>query len=298
MAFPITFSIPEEKIDVFPHPKTRILSLLIPGDTSTYVYQTEESYYRQYKESYFAITTKKAGWDCLRHYEILANGCIPYFVDIDQCPANTMALAPKELLVRAKRLYHQAFEHKTIDDLSAEDVAEYQVLCDELREYTRQRLTTTSMAKYLMSSMRAPHAKTILYLSGETTPDYLRCLTLHGLKTIYGANCHDYPRIPHLYKHASVDYSQFYGKGFTYTNLLDPHLRNDERDNTLYQDIQSNYYDIVLYGSFHRGIPLYDWIRTIYEPHRIGLLCGEDAHTCHCGEFLSRGHFVFVRELV
>ena len=29
-------------------------------------------------KKYFWITIK-AGWDCLRHYEILMNGCIPYF---------------------------------------------------------------------------------------------------------------------------------------------------------------------------------------------------------------------------
>ena len=297
MLFPITFSIPPEKIDPFPHPKTRIVSLLIPGDRSTYVYKTEPEYYQQYKESYFAITIKKAGWDCMRHYEILANGCIPYFVDIEQCPANTMALAPKELLVRAKRLYHQAFEHKTIENLTVEDVDLYLSLRSELLDYTREHLTTVCMAKYILSSMRAPHAKTILYLSGDTTPDYLRCLTLHGFKTTHGANCHDYPRISHLYKDTSIDYSQFYGNGFTYTNLLDSHLHNDELDNTILIDIQTNYYDMVIYGSYHRGMPFYEWISTIYEPHQIGLLCGEDTHQCHSDWFVSKGHFVFVREL-
>jgi hypothetical protein len=46
-------------------------------------YNTEEEYYNEYKKSYFAITTKKCGWDCMRHYEILANGCIPYFLNIE-----------------------------------------------------------------------------------------------------------------------------------------------------------------------------------------------------------------------
>jgi hypothetical protein len=29
---------------------------------------------------------KKGGWDCLRHYEIIGNGCMPYFENIEKCP--------------------------------------------------------------------------------------------------------------------------------------------------------------------------------------------------------------------
>ena len=35
-----------------------------------------------YSNSIFAITNKKLGWDCLRHYEILMNGCVPLYLDI------------------------------------------------------------------------------------------------------------------------------------------------------------------------------------------------------------------------
>lgn len=48
MLYPINFSIPSEKI----------LSDLIPGDLTTYIYKTEE-YYEEYKKSYFEITKKK-----------------------------------------------------------------------------------------------------------------------------------------------------------------------------------------------------------------------------------------------
>ena len=33
----------------------------------------------------------------MRHYEILANGCLPYFINIDKCPGPTMASFPKQL---------------------------------------------------------------------------------------------------------------------------------------------------------------------------------------------------------
>lgn len=42
---------------------------------NTYIFENEEEYYNDYKKSLFAITRKKGGWDCMRHYEILACGC-------------------------------------------------------------------------------------------------------------------------------------------------------------------------------------------------------------------------------
>ena len=86
MLNPIGFSIPKEKLCNYYIKKTKILSDLIPGNTKTYIYNTEEEYYNEYKQSYFAITKLKGGWDCMRHYEILADGCIPYFVNIEKCP--------------------------------------------------------------------------------------------------------------------------------------------------------------------------------------------------------------------
>ena len=44
-----------------------------------YAFEDEEAYRRDLGESHFAVTMKKAGWDCMRHYEIAANGCIPCF---------------------------------------------------------------------------------------------------------------------------------------------------------------------------------------------------------------------------
>lgn len=61
MYYPINFSIPKEKICKSYKIKTKILSDLIPGIGSTYIYNSEEDYYNEYKQSYFAITKKKVG---------------------------------------------------------------------------------------------------------------------------------------------------------------------------------------------------------------------------------------------
>ena len=293
----INFSIPKEKLCETYNVKTKILSDLIPGDTSTYIYNSEEDYYTEYKNSYFAITRKKGGWDCMRHYEILANGCIPTFIDIEKCPEKTLALLPKNLLIEANILFNK-FKNKNINELTKEVIEEYNILREKLLYYTKNYLTTEKMAEYILQKIGVENKVTkILYLSGDTQPDYLRCTTLHGFKTLIGSNCHDYPKIEHIYKSKNIDIKNLYGKGISYTNLLDPEFHNENLDTTLIEDIKNKYYDIIIYGSYHRGIPYYDLICSIYKPNEIILLCGEDFHYCNYNEYVNKGHFVFVREL-
>ena len=45
-----------------------------------------------YQNSLFSLTYRKTGWDCLRHYEILASGSIPLFLDLEKCPEDTTTL--------------------------------------------------------------------------------------------------------------------------------------------------------------------------------------------------------------
>jgi hypothetical protein len=97
--YPINFAIPKEKIVHTINPKPlNILATLIPGKYSTYIYENEQDYYQSYQNSVFALTYKKMGWDSLRHYEILMNGCIPLFLNIDKCPEKILTNLPKKLL--------------------------------------------------------------------------------------------------------------------------------------------------------------------------------------------------------
>src|SRR5579862_7558259 len=102
--YPLQFGIPESKIVRGIPKKDRDFAFIIPRQLETYIYTEEADYYRDYQRSYFAITCAKGGWDCMRHYEILANGCIPYFVDIDKCHPDTMKFLPKELIKQAMAL--------------------------------------------------------------------------------------------------------------------------------------------------------------------------------------------------
>jgi hypothetical protein len=296
MLNPITFSISFDKIVKNIPYKTKLLSNLIPGKLETYIYKNEPDYYEEYRKSYFATTTKKGGWDCMRHYEILANGCIPYFPNIESCPVNTMALLPKNLIIEGNNLYN-SIKHKNISELTEKEISECNILIAKLLDFTRCNLTTDTIARYILEKTNYSNVSKILYLSGNTDPDYLRCVTLQGFKELYGLNCHDYPKISHIYKSDNIDYNALYGKGITYTNILDQSLHNNNLDNNIIRDIKNKYYDIIIYGSYHRGMPYYDLITQIYKKNEIILLCGEDCHNCDYNKWLKKGHYLFVREL-
>jgi hypothetical protein len=91
---PIAFSIPEEKIVAEPPAKTkRFNSHVVDGEVATrigavssYPFATEDEYYADLQASRFGVTTKRTGWDALRHYEIAANGCVPCFRELELKP--------------------------------------------------------------------------------------------------------------------------------------------------------------------------------------------------------------------
>ena len=294
---PINFPIPESKIAVQDSIKEKILSSLIPGNLNTYIYKTEEDYYNEYKKSLFALTTKKAGWDCMRHYEIICNGCIPYFPDIKGCPKNTMTFLPKNLIEKGNELYSKCSKYETITNIPNSEINECSNLIKKLKAHLNEYLTTRKMVDYILETSNNNNINSILFLSGNVHPDYLRCLTLHGFKDKFGASCHDFPKIPHMYKYENINCEHLYGMGFTYSKLLDESHRNDELDKSILDDIMSHKYDIIVYGSYHRGMPYYNIVNNYYKPSEIIMICGEDLHECNYAYYVKKGHCVFVREL-
>lgn len=99
---PIHFAIPASKINTQRGvPKDRVRAHSDPRDRSTYIFTTEADYYHDYARSLFAFTTKKGGWQSMRTLEIMANGCIPLFLDLEQCPHTTLMQLPKPELLEA-----------------------------------------------------------------------------------------------------------------------------------------------------------------------------------------------------
>jgi hypothetical protein len=111
-AFPISFSVPLAQVRNSSE-KSYDFAPLVPSTNhlDTYIYDDEESYYNDYNRSYFGFTSKKghmedlnSAWDCLRHYEIMAADCVPFFTNIEKCPRHTLENFPKDLCVEAKKL--------------------------------------------------------------------------------------------------------------------------------------------------------------------------------------------------
>lgn len=140
---PISFAMPTTKIN-FNKNKIKDSAFITPLDRSTYVYDNEADYYNDYNQARFGVTKRKAGWDCLRHYEILGNGCLPAFIDIEQCPQLTMVNFPKTLCINVNRSYSH-------DKMTAEQI--YSKYVEEFEKHFFENNTTKALAKYFINSI-------------------------------------------------------------------------------------------------------------------------------------------------
>ena len=92
---PISFSIPAEKIVHEPPAKTKLFPSHIVdaevaakvGAQGNYAFDDEDDYYADLRSSRFGVTTRRGGWDALRHYELAASGCVLCFRDLHEKPA-------------------------------------------------------------------------------------------------------------------------------------------------------------------------------------------------------------------
>ena len=114
----------------------------------------------------------------MRHYEILMNGCIPLFLDIDKCPEKILTNFPKKILfdifkqyswilnqffptnIYKKKfltiekffLYFQNLFKKKHTGISFIDsYPEIIEIKEQLINYTKKRLTTENVAKNIIS---------------------------------------------------------------------------------------------------------------------------------------------------
>jgi hypothetical protein len=144
---PIQFAIPAERILPSPPAKSRLMAPMDPLDASTYVYTDESAYFGQYASAYYAATMKKAGWDCLRHYEIMSQWCLPYFRCFDQCPPTIMSRFPR----RELRLVQECFDARILRESTLREI--YYDVIDIFMIILRGQLTTVALAKYILDTI-------------------------------------------------------------------------------------------------------------------------------------------------
>jgi len=144
---PIQFAIPVEKIATKAVIKSNGFAFIDPRNKSTYIYSEESDYYNDYQSSLFAYTTKKAGWDCLRHYEIMANDSIPIFIDLGACPNGTMHYFPRmEIFASNNLLNRNGIEFFQTDN--GFDL--WRRFQNQIKSYLIANLTTLALANRLV----------------------------------------------------------------------------------------------------------------------------------------------------
>ena len=161
---PISFSFPKEKIADFSKlAKTKsfpghivdqdILSLEsdshYPAKGSIeYAFFTEGDYYADLQSSKFGITTKRAGWDCLRHYEMAANGCVLCFRNLHLKPSRC---APFGLNSTNSISYRNA--NDLMSKLRSLTADEYDTLLYNTHSWIQENTTEQVAGRFLASAV-------------------------------------------------------------------------------------------------------------------------------------------------
>jgi hypothetical protein len=321
--FPLSYSIPDEKIIKEENICTKyiFLSPELSNDNKDYKYSAtqELEYYQQYRDTYFAITKKKGGWDCLRHYEILANGCIPFFENLENCPENTLTTLPKKELIEIRNDF-------STNTLCSQEDNLYSEYYKKIMDKFRKNCTTSATTKYILSKLTKPadQIKNVLMLCCDSGVNYLRELSWIGIKRwIRQKNgiAIEYPKLSYLYEDFPDEKkTELYGNGFTYSKCLSiTNIEIEYSDIEIEQSIENKKWDIIIYGKIGPDelklgsipfLPFWEKVSLNYNKKDIIFLYGgdecfridgeretEDKYTNHLFEHAKYGT-CFVRELV
>lgn len=272
--FPIPYAIPDEYIVNTIPEKKHVFAELIPGNTSQHIFGLgqEKEYHQHYRESRFARTGKKGGWDCLRHYEILAAGCIPVISNLQDCPTETMISFPKQLLTEA---YSALLPWKETSD----HIELYNTYVERLLTHCRMNCSTRSLTAYFLSLFPTIPAR-ILMINGHEGVNYTREFLSIGLRRALGDRFIEYPRNNVLYTGCSLN--NLHGNGYTYSEKFTTDTCNREN---LISRITNHEFDVIIYGKVGcdegqsgscEGMPFLNIVQKSYTPSEIVFLYGGD----------------------
>lgn len=304
---PLPFAFPRElMVDAVPDKRT-VWAEVVPGLRETYRFGPGQSddYYRQYRRARFAFTWKKGGWDCLRHYEILASGCIPVFRDLDKCPEHTLSSFPKALVLEAMGTLLPWTDGKV--DL-------YDGLARRLLEHAHRHVSCTALARRFLGHMGVRSQRPrVLVLPCHHRVSYSRETLLIGLKRV--AECVEFPTIDYLYRdHPDHEVARLTGHGYGYARRIERSGESWSR-RTIRESIRDRAWDLVVYGKMGLderrpgsvpSSPLWHDVSSTYGPEEIAFVYGgdhlqdlthpNDPYTAH---LLAHSQFgrCFVREL-
>uniref|UniRef100_A0AB39JBT8 Glycosyltransferase n=1 Tax=Florenciella sp. virus SA2 TaxID=3240092 RepID=A0AB39JBT8_9VIRU len=290
--FPITTSIPSEvfvkniddviknkKVEMYDGIKDRTIGgvkwcKVKKRYICSYEFNKENDYYNAYKEAKWGFTKKKNGWDCLRHYEIIANGCLPLFENLENCPESIMSNFPKKLLIEAKN------KKDTLTD------NEYNYYLKNIFNYFKDNFTCEKVAENFLNQIHKDKNKNILDIKilmfhGNDCNNYMADLLFIGLRRLLKENIVDERKLVQLYKSFS---GNAYGKGFTYTKRLSNELVIDR--NNIKDKIKNRFFDYIIYrkcggdegelGDCRKKMEYWDIVEENYTSNKIVFLYGGD----------------------
>ena len=287
--WPISFSYPKE-ISIRPQESSSGLCPIYPGHS--YSFTGDEKYLETYGSYAFALTHKKAGWDCFRHVEICYAGAIPYMPDASLIPKHTMVHYPKDFFV-------QVAEHLRVKTAIAEGEVERR-----LAEYFNRHLTTRAMARYLVQAAPCLGEGRVLFVDEAAVgmPDYQSILTLIGLKQLFGAQISVAYPLDYVYEDWRGKPSELYGRGFGYSRVLGNEMKNENEvagtELVLSREALAAF-DAIVVGSITRNVDVADKLLDIYPPEKTVWIHGEDdgPTATEIAAYRKAGVTAFAREL-
>jgi hypothetical protein len=161
---PTAFSFPAEKILAEPPTdKQRLLATHVVdpevaervGAPTTYAFEDERDYYEDLRRARYGITVKRAGWDCLRHYELAANGCVPCFRALREKPPRCAPHGLNDGNCVEYRDYDELM--RRLDEI---DEPRYQALQQGALRWARENSTVARARDFLRAcGMEAPASR-------------------------------------------------------------------------------------------------------------------------------------------
>jgi len=287
----------------------------------------EASYYRAYTRAFYAVTYLKGGWDSLRHYEILASGAVPFFLNLTQVlDAPTLWPFPKKAVLSAMALLGpnqtlavEAAVASQAAPLPAAyptsfDLERYCELHARLLRHTECFLTTRTLARYVLRESGGLNHRTarVLLFFDTNGQDYMTGLLYHGVFSLLGearvSSYHGALRHMHLPR---MPMATLYGGGFTYAARL-PELSStaaEQRAETK-RRLREGFFNLIILANAHNECCRADecfhgarktisaYLERFGENVTIATVDGSDSHGCHNGLWrdLPRTHVHFVRE--
>jgi len=162
--YPTGFGIPEERIrEVDFSIKDQLYQKTAPsyslfedaadmgGGFSHHKFTVEDDYYNDLSRSWFGLTCKKGGWDCLRHYEIIAAGSLLLFRDYHNKPR---LCSPQELPCYVYSSKEQLYS--LMSELVVENRPTYKYLrmLEKQREWLYNVGTTSARANSILNTLQ------------------------------------------------------------------------------------------------------------------------------------------------